>query len=351
MVTKLKKIAKKIIFYLNTNLKFRRKGYLQEIQNRSQLPLTAINQLSKNISILSAYSLELHQPNDFYGHATALKKYADFSPDYQLKFIIQHGIVFADHMFGMEDVTEIPSFVTLGKHRAEIIKKYKVNRAAREGALGYKSHTFVIGPYIHYASPYLSTTETNQEKKRLGNCLTIFPAHSSLEIRTHYDVEKFAKKIQKIATEFDSVRICLYWKDILHGIAKPYQKLGFECVTAGHVLDPNFLPRLKSIIETSSYTASNSIGTHTGYCIHLNKPNYIFRQKFNFTGRKSEVELTESDQDDRPYAAFTTFTKKITVQQRKVVDFYWGTSQIKTKKQMRDLFKKTEQIYQDSFRN
>lgn len=45
--------------------------------------------------------------------------------------------------------------------------------------------------------------------------------------------------------------------------------------TAGHQLDINFLNRLKTIILLSDYTCSNSIGTHTGYCVYLGKPHLV----------------------------------------------------------------------------
>ena len=34
---------------------------------------------------------ELHSSNDFYGHATILKKYAQIQPEYQIKAAIEHG--------------------------------------------------------------------------------------------------------------------------------------------------------------------------------------------------------------------------------------------------------------------
>lgn len=48
-------------------------------------------------------------------------------------------------------------------------------------------------------------------------------------------------------------------------------KKKYEVVTAGHYYDYNFLPRLRSIIETSDITMSNNLGSHLGQCIYLNK--------------------------------------------------------------------------------
>ena len=59
-------------------------------------------------------------------------------------------------------------------------------------------------------------------------------------------------------------------------------------VTAGYIMDPLFLSRLKSIIQLSDLTMSNNVGTHLGYCIYLNKPHWIVRQKIGNTSHNQK---------------------------------------------------------------
>ncbi len=100
-----------------------------------------------------------------------------------------------------------------------------------------------------YANHYLNAEKRQTEKPRVGKNLLVFPAHSIHYNITHFNIDKHCDKIKELGKGFDSIRICLYWKDMLRGFDKAYSKHGFECITAGHIFDPMFLPRLKTIID------------------------------------------------------------------------------------------------------
>jgi hypothetical protein len=331
----LKKIAKKIIYKLN-KIPQRRASFLNEIKKRSSLPLTFIDELSKPVSILSAYSTEIHPPNDWYGHASVLKKFLGLPESYQFKFSLEHGVVLSDYVNPLDLEVEFQSIITFSKFREQILKKYK-------------PYIFSIGPRIHYASHCLSEKKLRVEKKRLGKTLLVFPSHSTLELDAHYDTEKFCGQIRDLGKKYQSIRVCLYWKDILNGYAKIYTKWGFECVSAGHILDPNFLPRLKSIIYLSDFTFSNDAGTHVGYCIYLNKPHLIAHQPHKFTGRNSEVKLAKKIYQDKPYTEviknFSKYQANITILQKEIVEKYWGINEIKTKKEFLEIITHTEKHF------
>jgi hypothetical protein len=332
----LKRLAKKVIYQVNRNLTYRRKEFLVEVQKRAILPLTSIEELSKNISIFSAYSTEIHPPNDWYGHASILKKFLGLPESYQFKFSLEHGVVLSDYVNPLDLEVDFQSIITFSKFREQILKKYK-------------PYIFSIGPRIHYAPHYLSEKKLHEEKKRLGKTLLVFPSHSTLELDAHYDIEKFCGQIRDLGKKYQSIRVCLYWKDILKGYAKIYTKWGFECVTAGHILDPNFLPRLKSIIYLSDFTFSNDAGTHIGYCIYLDKPHLISHQPHNFTGRNSEVKLAKRIYHDKPYIEviknFSKYQANITSSQKEIVEKYWGINETKTKKELLTLVDQTEKLF------
>lgn len=332
----IRKPIKKVLYTLQKNpvSKF---IYENEIKYRSKLSLTDTEKLAKHINVFSPFTCEINPPNDWYGHAKVFKQFLGLPDNYQFKAVIEHGLHLIDKVVDLELEIDLPSFITYSDFRKNIITKYN-------------KKSFCIGPYIHYARHYLTDKQLSQEKKRLGKCLLLFPSHSSGDINIDYDINTLCNKVQKIAKNYDTVRVCLYWKEVLRGHAKYYQKFGFECVTAGHILDPNFLPRLKSIIETSSLTVSNTLGNHLGYSIFMNKPHFIIQQKEIARGRKSEVtkatKFNGSKLFDIVTKPFTKFTTGITPQQKRIVNHYWGIDQIKTKKEFLKIIKETETIYQ-----
>lgn len=338
---RIKKLAKQVLFEVN-KLSYRRRQFINEIDKRSHFPLTSISALSKNISIFSAFSTESHTPNDFYGHATIIKKFLNIPVEYQFKFVIEHGVTLSKQINNLELDSSLSSYLTFSKYRTKVLKQS-----------GKLSHS--IGPYIYYSNHYLTREQLKNEKKRLGRCLLVLPSHSTLDIQANYDIERFCREIQKMGKNFQSIVICLYWKDILHGADKIYKLHGFECVTAGHILDPNFLPRLKSIIELSDFTISNDPGTHVGYCILMNKPHLIIPQKQDMKGLKSEVDKAYAIQQAKPYKevmeAFCIPNDKITTKQYKVVNEYWGLNQIKDKKSLQEIVDFTEEIYQNRLKD
>lgn len=328
-------LVKKSLFKILDN-KLCRNYYKKSIAARAVLPLTSIEKLSQHINVFLPYTNELHKPNDFYSHAKILKQYLNLPVNYQFKFIIEHGVILSKYLPQLESEAMLPSILTMSRYRKGVLKKNK-------------KHVFSIGPYIHYSKHYLNTVELSREKKRLGKCLLLLPSHSTLELKAEYNIKKCIKKIEDIAKDFNSVRVCLYWQDVLHNADSLYKKAGFECVTAGHILDPLFLPRLKSIIETSTLTLSTDPGTHVGYCVFLKKPHIILPSKHKVVGRKSEIKSAWNIFKSRPYREvvqnFSKIDNHISDKQRKIVDKYWGTNEIKSKKELKKMIYETEKNY------
>ena len=49
-------------------------------------------------------TIELHTPNDFYGHAAVLKQYAKFPSNYRIKAAIEHGPIIIDEYVWDSDI-------------------------------------------------------------------------------------------------------------------------------------------------------------------------------------------------------------------------------------------------------
>ncbi len=328
-----KKVVKKIFYGVNKN-PISQFLFDREISKRSELPLTDLEGLSKHLNMFSPYTLELQPVNDWYGHATILKKFLGLPKTYQFKFIIEHGTYFSDQVADIELEVDLPSFVTYSNYRAKILKKYR-------------HYTYAIGPLIHYAPHYLTKEELKQEKQRLGKTLLFFPSHSLIGLTNEYDENWSFKKINELAKNFDTIRVCIYWKDILLGKHKFYQNKGIECVTAGHILDPLFLPRVKSIIQSADLTVSNDASSPLSYCIYMNKPHIIFYQRPKMHGKKYFKRIMSDYWKSDPYnqvvKEFSKITYTITYKQRQLISYYCGINNIKSKTELKKIVQKTEE--------
>jgi hypothetical protein len=274
--------------------------------------------------------------NNLYGQAHAIKKYAGIKHD--LQAYIEHGLFWG----GMVHQDEYYWYT-------ERIITFSERRKADIAAKGISDKVICIGPYIHYAKPLFNTEEMQALKQELGKTLLIFPSKSILNIESKYDVDEFIGEVKRIGQDYDTILISLYFLDAQNeAVTKAYEAHGFKIVTAGHRYDHNFLARQRAFIELADMTMSNEVGTHVGYCIHLNKPHYLFSQKLERVGKSKkelarELTLYEANEDKRRNAekdevadAFKSYLPgQITKQQRHIIDKFWGTSSVKTPDELR----------------
>lgn len=332
----IRKPVKKVLYKIQQNpvSKFL---FEKEIQKRSKLPVTDIENLSKHINMFAPFTSELQPVNDWYGHAVTLKKFLGLPEAYQFKFIIEHGMYFSEQVADIELESDLPSFMTYSPYRAKILKKIK-------------KKAFAIGPFIHYANHYLSEEQLEEEKKRLGKTILFFPFHSLLDINHQYNMDLSYKKIKSLAKDYKTVRVCMYWKDVLLGKQEYYQSKGWECVTAGHILDPLFLSRLKSIIHISDITISNDASTPLSYSVYMNKPHIIFLQRPKNGENKYFNRIMQQYWSSQPYKQIVKEFSKIqffvSTRQRKLMNYYCGTNEVKSKKQLLKIVKEGEDLFQ-----
>jgi hypothetical protein len=315
--------------------------------------MTDLKRLSFNIPhIITDEALEF---NDTYFQALALKKYCNIDRHYQLKCAIEHGAGMingnlSEYAARQNINNDAPGIITMSKLSEDIYKKVCT-----------KTH-YAIGPYIAYAKNFLSDEERIKEKERLGRVLLFFPDHSIHYYQIEYDIKQIINYLKEIGKDYDTIRVCLYWKDISLGHAKKYQNAGFECVSAGQIYNENFLPRLRSIIELSDMTISNHLGTTLGYCIYLKKPHQIYRQKLvakpgdnnkedNSTIKNNFLNDNNSAIREMIFSAFKDLQSDIASEQYDLIDKYWGLSCIKSPEELKAIFDECETNYQHNINN
>lgn len=307
---------------------FRYMLYRYESRKRLNTSIFDIDMLSKEMIL---YSESVDIGNSFYGHKFVLKKALKKRYKY---YHMEHGLYIGSYvpMFSLK-INDFP-IITFSQTRLNHIKKaLQKNNCQRQKTI------ITIGPYINYANSILTEGDKKLIKEKYGKILLVFPSHSIEGVIYKYNIHDFINQIEKKARYFDSVFICMYWKDIQDNRYLEYEKKGYQIVTAGHRNDPNFLGRLKDIIDLSNMSMSNTVGTHIGYCIARNKPHYLFNQFQEVTGDKVENEFKERQNDDyikthnaeitEIVVAFSKLSYTITDEQKQIVEKYWGKNEMK----------------------
>ena len=319
--------------------KFTAYNFIVDLNRRYNLPLQNVEALAKNYSFedIKSISSDSDEPN-YYGSFWTLQYYAGISlmnlPPRD--FSIQHGIVYEIHEWEKKK-QNIVNFVWSDKV-ADMFRKQ----------IGAK-RVYAIGAPFFYAKSLLSEVEIENEKLRLGRNLLAFPMHSTHYIKKVYNPYSFINLLKTQNEKFDTVRVCLYWKDVQDGLAELYTKAGFECVCCGHMFDQYFLQRQKSLYEIADATISNAIGSHIGYSISMGKPHWLKLDEFelhDIEGDEGDEEMEIINKSDNYHDIVKAFQNnefyRLTETHKKIVDEYWGMSCIRTKNELNTLL---EELY------
>lgn len=301
------------------------------------LPYVSIyNMKWLSYDIQQLHTKEILISNDFYGNANTIKKYCGLNERYTIKASLEHASYMAkDFYWDVEVNHDLPGIITQGCVRRDVLKKVT------------SKSVYVVGPYIAYAKSFYS--ERKKRKLKKGKTLLVFPMHSATHMDIDYDMELFISEIERVKKDFDTVRICMYWKDILRGSHMIYRQRGYEIVSAGHLYDKCFLSRLRSIIEMSDCVMANEIGTYIGQAVYFKKPVYLYRQEGWVSN--ADVSTVEFDtRQDTPYyekmfQLFGELSDEITREQYELCDYFWGIQSVLDCHKMKKLLDSLEKEY------
>ena len=203
---------------------------------------------------------------------------------------------------------------------------------------------YAIGAPFFYAKSLLGAEQLKVEKQRLGRNLLAFPMHSETHVDTNYNPNNFLSILAEERKHFDTVRVCMYWKDVQRGIHKVFEEAGYECVCNGHLYDPNFLRRQKALFELADATISNGVGSHIGYSIYMGKPHWLIDDQYEYVNSSTigdADELTDVAKKENFLRVKKAFLNnadyKITSSQKDVIDEFWGISDMKTPEELKKL--------------
>lgn len=202
---------------------------------------------------------ELFPSNDYYGHADILKRYVKLPKTIALKGVIEHGSRLDNTNWAVE--IDAPAFIYFvwSPRRFDVVQRH-ANRSC-----------YALGPMIQYVPP-LRIERLKALEDTYGRNLLFFPSHSSHWVDTNYDIENMCNHLEDIGSRFQTIRVCMYWRDIQRNLHIPYEKRGFLVQCAGHIYDRLFYNRLRELIEPATITASMVPGSHIGHSLCLGKP-------------------------------------------------------------------------------
>jgi hypothetical protein len=297
-------------------------------------------------------SFELTPANYLYGHAKVFKNYAGLPDIYPIKVFYSHGALFDDLFLKHRNFsfdTRIPTFLAWGRNEEEMMLRCHPD-----------IKVYVVGTPFIYADNLFSDEYVQKEKKRLGKNLLVFPAHSCKAIHIDFSQHDFIKSISRFKCHFDSIRVCIYWKDIHLNYHRIYTENGFEVVTAGNSMDCNFISRLKGLLSICDATITNGFGSHIGYSIDMNKPVLLIDiAKFNDVclpaGLRNMINVNNMPQFYTSNKGKQIIDKlqsnedfKLSEEMRDLIEPYWGLREKKTKEELRQIFYEAEQLFKKS---
>lgn len=309
-------------------------NYQKEIYRRSHISLNDIHALSQPVPDDWFYANAIDSEEAlFYGDLQVMLQYSGLSslvvPPKCLG--VQHGYVFEIRDWEKSKMNK--RNLVWSKKIVEMYHKYTEN-----------PDVYAVGAPFFYAQSFLNNEQLASEKKRLGRNLLAFPMHSQSLVDTNFNPDNFLEILCSERRRFDTIRVCMYWKDIIRGSHKIYEDAGFECVCNGHLFDANFLRRQRTFFELADATISNGIGSHIGYSVFMNKPHRLIGDEFEYVNihkRGDATDLTEVSKGENYKKIKNAFLDndnyEINQQQIDVVDDFWGISDIKSSEELKCL--------------
>ncbi len=295
--------------------------------------------------VFSGYRLgsyELGPGNHAYGMASVLKQYVGLPEAYPIKVSLSHTVSIRSVFVNDSSYDyHVPTCLAWGEYEKKSLLES-----------GIFDRVVVIGaPYL-YAENFFSDEYVATEKERLGKNLLFFPAHSNDWEQSNFDLKESVSLLEPYKERFDSIRVCLYWKDVQRGLAREYAQHGFECVTAGHAMDTNFYRRMKGILAISDAAVTNAIGTHVVLCVASKKPIVMINQ--DVTAQKLKYIPPELEpENSKNFPAYQALIQLLKNNEELVlseeicesIEPFLGTRQMKTHEELRTIFAEAEKLF------
>ena len=229
---------------------------------------------------------EIAAVNTFYGHDQVLKHYAGLPADQPLPAVIPHSPVpHPYYVWHGESRPPVPAVLAYPAFRQRAFE-WATNKLVVPAASPYAHVLRLSGPRGEYAGP-----------DRVGTIF--FPQHSTHHITVEEAWEQLADVLASVGEPYAPVTVCMYWRDVQLSRDAAFWQRGLQVVSAGHIFDPDFLFRFRTLCATHRYAAGSQFGTHVPLsaasgCIYTELPGLGTTPRGPFEGVGTES-TTEPD--------------------------------------------------------
>jgi hypothetical protein len=198
--------------------------------------------------------LEIFPPNAWYGAAHVIREYCGWPRDRPLPVVVPHGMQYlATRVWTPERRNWLPAIYSFPPYR-DVAYRTGTRKRVIPGC----------SPWLYLPPEKGGTGEGRGE-------VLLMPTHSTHHIVADMDHARFAD-VARQKFPGRSIVCCLYWRDVQLGHAHVYQRKGLGVVSAGHMFDPLFLHRLKTILGRAALVLTNDLGTHAFYAASIGVP-------------------------------------------------------------------------------
>lgn len=281
---------------------------------------------------------EIFTPNDFYGHSTVLKQYCGLSQEYPIHGVLPHGPCITSKIWEIEKNHPFRARFLLSETQREVYRQ----QTDRD--------LYVIGSPLCYAARLIKDDLDELKEKAQGT--VVFPAHSTHHVTAGFDHNSFIDRLKTIADSEQPVTVCLYWRDIQLGRHHQYLDAGFQCTTAGHMFDKDFVYRMLKIIVSHKQALTNRIGSSSLFAAAFGLPVKFTDHSVELTADNAQFQKEISPHDlpmaDAFIKAGTHFNEQTITIQQKLAQEALGYEHIMTPEALKDVFESVESIQNGS---
>lgn len=279
----------------------------------------------------STYSIKrAYAENTLYGYANSVMKYAGLENESMLYLpLLEHGIDLSEEFYAPRYAAG-RNYIFQGNNKLDIWEK-------KTGQKGY-----AIGPFIHYAKDYYSDKKIDELREKNGRTLLVFPPHSDEYGGGDFLLNSFTNEFFRIAENYDTIIASVFWIDTGDKYMDYLESRGVKLVSSGFKLDNRFVSRMKTIISMADTVIFPILTTSIGYAYYLGKKVICLSSVRNENSTNTEDQEFVSAENNRYTNLFCrVFNEQAdlkTKQADDLIDFYWGTSLIKTKKEIKEIY-------------
>lgn len=277
---------------------------------------------------------EIFEPNAFYGVDSVLKLYAGLPQTYALKAVVIHGVHLTDSwVWRAEAQAPVP-----------VVFCYPPYRQRAYASCTTKEIILSASPFVYVAE----MLKTQPRPERRGTIF--FPMHSTHWNTAHADYEQLADELAQLDDEYQPVTVCMYWRDVNLGRHLPFQKRGLSIVSAGHIYDGYaFLFRLYHLCSIHRYACSNGFGSHMFYAVNAGCAYYHFHNgEYSYeigpVGYADNLPETDTAIEQELASLFSDPRPIMTEEQLRTVDYYLGTSYLRSPRELRQQLLHAERL-------